>query len=133
MEESIELPIQQLPPVYDRPDLVLSHRAYLCVAQGEFDAAKSYLVDLVSMFPQNMIAVNNLAVCQLLSGGAEESRSLMVSFLQEHPDICKTEPFLANLCLLYNLSDKTIERKKALVTTICQVVGHDFGIYCLKL
>ncbi|KAJ1527375.1 Trafficking protein particle complex subunit 12 [Nowakowskiella sp. JEL0078] len=118
-----------------RPDLVLMNRAYLHIAENDWETANSVLTELLTIDPSNSVAVNNLAICQLYIGNVGQAISFLESIAIDMPTsagIC--EPLLFNLATLFDLMDQSTERKKKLLASVvAKNAGDDFAIECLKL
>ncbi|KAI8811591.1 hypothetical protein BJ742DRAFT_736529 [Cladochytrium replicatum] len=119
----------------NRPDLVLMNLGFLHMAEGEFEQAVSVLTELLTMDPQNAVAVNNLAVCQLYMGNVGQAISFLESIAIDMPTkagIC--HPLLFNLSTLFDLTDQSKERKKRLLlNVVVKHAGDNFSADSLKL
>ncbi|TPX71411.1 hypothetical protein SpCBS45565_g01058 [Spizellomyces sp. 'palustris'] len=118
-----------------RHDLVLSNRAFLHMAEGEWESAVNCLTQLLGLNPTSVVCVNNLALCQLYTGNVGQAVSFLDSIAIDMPrkaGVC--EELLFNLCSLYDLTDMSVERKRKLLgSVVSRFAGDDFDPACLKL
>ncbi|KAI8820202.1 uncharacterized protein EV422DRAFT_497174, partial [Fimicolochytrium jonesii] len=129
--------------------LNLLNKAFLYIAEGDFQAALSPLTALLAHHsdpslsstspPQNVPstthALNNLALAHLYTGNVVQAVSFLDSTVIEQPataGVCP--PLLFNLSSLYDLCDATLDRKRRLVAhVVAKYAGDDFDTSCLKL
>lgn len=81
-----------------RADLVLTNRALMLITAGDFAGAMTQLTDLVSRYPADCTAMNNLGVCQLLAGNVGQAAAFLENLVIDSPGkagVC--EPLLFNL------------------------------------
>ncbi|KAJ3117326.1 Trafficking protein particle complex subunit 12 [Nowakowskiella sp. JEL0407] len=120
---------------WNRPDLVLMNRAYLHMAENDWESSTSLLTELLTIDPSNAVAVNNLAVSQLYMGNVGQAISFLESIAIDMPataGVC--ESLLFNLATLFDLTDQSTERKKKiLANVVSKYAGDDFAVECLKL
>ncbi|KAI8915049.1 hypothetical protein BC831DRAFT_388224, partial [Entophlyctis helioformis] len=125
------LPQTDLP----RPDLVLSHRGFLHMAEGEFEAGAACFMDLLSRLPTYTAAVNNLAICHLYMGNVGQAASFLESLMGESPKTAGvSEDLVFNLCTMYDLTEHSLDKKRKLLANVVSLnAGDDFSAEMLKL
>ncbi|KAJ8324404.1 Trafficking protein particle complex subunit 12 [Batrachochytrium dendrobatidis] len=117
----------QVPLDIPRADLILSHRGMLCLAEGEYDQAISYFTESVTRSPLPLpILINNLALAQLYSGNVNQAASFLESLSAERPKVVASTPGLVfNLCTLYDLVERSLEKKRRFLADVVGVYGGD--------
>ncbi|KAJ3344149.1 Trafficking protein particle complex subunit 12 [Kappamyces sp. JEL0680] len=124
----------RLPNTFPRPDLVLSQRAFLLFAQDKINNAMEYFTELLTLMPESDSAINNLAMCHLYCGNVGQGSSFLESFMVTHPTFGGKRPeLLFNLASMYDLSDSSLAKKRALLKVIIRGCGDDFDPNSLKL
>lgn len=97
-QERADLDFVRLPPVFERPDLILSNRGFHFFSLDNFQEAIGYFTDLLTLTPDSPSAINNLAMCHLYSGNVGQGSSFLESFMVTHPALGGTRPeILSNL------------------------------------
>ena len=124
-----------LPPDVQRPELILSNRAFLFFAEGEFKAAVNCLSDAVTRVSDFRKGVNNMALCHLYMGNVNQASSFLESVAVESPSIVVTmHEVIFNLCTIYDLTEHSLEKKRKLIkNVISQYAGDDFATENLKI
>ena len=124
----------RLPNNLVRPDIILSNRAFLLIAKDRYKEAIPYFTDLLTLMPESASAINNLAVCHLYSGDVGQGASFLESFLVTHPTLGGSRPEMVfNLTSMYDLTDSSVAKKRALLKVLVQGCGDDFDATVLKL
>jgi tetratricopeptide (TPR) repeat protein len=123
-----------IPESCERPDLVLTNRGLLLFALDKpLDAAK-YFTILITLRPESSTAINNLAICYLYAGNVVQASSFLESFLVSNPHLGGScAELISNLASMYDLTDSSLAKKKALLKVIIQSCGDNFDPQCLKL
>ncbi|SAM02793.1 hypothetical protein [Absidia glauca] len=118
-------------------ETIQTNRAFLCMAKGEWNSAKTILDQVVQQNPENLTAVNNLAVCLVYTGQVSDAMRLLETTTQQHPTTAGTsEPTLMNLCTLYELrfdGAALTTQKVNVVKQVARWVGDAFHPHCIKL
>lgn len=97
------------------------------------DAAK-YFTILITLRPESSTAINNLAICYLYAGNVIQASNFLESFLISNPHLGGSNPeLISNLASMYDLTDSSLTKKKALIKAIIQSCGDNFDTQCLKL
>jgi hypothetical protein len=123
-----------MPAPNQRPDLVLSHRGCFHLAQDQFTDAITSFIELARLYPDSVSAVNNLALCHLFSGNVSQASSYLESFLVTHPTVGGSRAdALRNLVAMYDLTDSSYTKKRALLKVIIQGCGDNFDPDALKI
>lgn len=124
----------RLPNSFERPDLVLFHRALILFALDKCKEAIGNLTDLLSLMPDSAHAVNCLSLFHLYSGDVTQGSNFLESFLITHPLIGGKNPqMIFNLTSMYDLTDSSLAKKRALMKVIIQGCGDDFDPSIMKL
>ncbi|KAJ3206347.1 hypothetical protein HDU67_008239 [Dinochytrium kinnereticum] len=120
---------------FDNYDVVLANRAFLAIADGDWESAAQSLNDLIARDPSNATAINNLAVCHLYMGDVSRAISFLESVIVEMPRTAGANTsMLFNVSTLFDLADRSLERKQRLITNvISKSAGDDLDVACLKL
>lgn len=115
-------------------EIILMNKSHLLIASGSWKEAYNILTTIISTYPDNFLAVNNLCMALLYQGNLQEAVSLLESLVNRCPDtagVC--ESILLNLTTLYELaSECNEEKKRKLVENILIHGGDNFPIECLK-
>ncbi|RUS20237.1 hypothetical protein BC937DRAFT_95611 [Endogone sp. FLAS-F59071] len=116
-------------------ETVVMNRAFNAMASGDWEQAKGILTQALERNGENLVAANNLAVCELYLGNLNGAISTLQNLLTAHPTTAGTcEPLLFNLCTLFELrSENAQERKIALMRDVGRWAGDAFGVECLKI
>jgi thioredoxin-like negative regulator of GroEL len=123
-----------LPLTFARPELILSQRGFILFAQDKFVEAQQYFTELLTLLPDNASVMNNVAVCHLYAGNVGQAASFLESFMVSHPQLGAHHPeILFNLTSMYDLTDSSLTKKRALLKVILNGCGDDFDPNCLKL
>lgn len=116
-------------------ELVAMNTALLSVALGNWVRAEEALREVVENEPENLTAMNNLAVALLSQGKVKEGIDLLESALKAFPSsVAVAEPFLFNLSTLYELRSATaIDKKCELLIDVAKWSGDGMKTTCLKM
>jgi tetratricopeptide (TPR) repeat protein len=114
--------------------LLLTNKALIAMGKGDYDTALARFERLGSIAPSPVVQSNSSLV-KLYLGFAIESVKSMESLVQEYPMLVgRSIDALFNLSTLYDLLDKSQDRKKQLLKqVVSKHSGDDFKIECLKL
>ncbi|CAG8465843.1 2746_t:CDS:10 [Paraglomus occultum] len=116
-------------------ELVLMNSAFIAIVKRDWNAAKKILNQILAKNPENLVAANNHAVCELYLSNSDEAVKLLEDLVNRHPKsagVC--EPLLFNLCILYELrSDTSLQRKERLIAEVAKWAGDQFSVECFKL
>lgn len=127
-------PNEEIDPEFSRSDIILTNRAMLMVGEGDFITAMKLFTDLVSRFPAACTAINNLGVCQLLAGNVGQGASFIENLIVDNPAIAGTcEALIMNLSSMYDLTERTAEKKRRLLKMMAKVCGDDFDCEVLRM
>ncbi|RKO97785.1 hypothetical protein CAUPRSCDRAFT_2638, partial [Caulochytrium protostelioides] len=130
---------EHCPAATYRKDIILAHRAYLAIARGDNDAASQALLGILAQakldLKRKSIAIHNLGICQLYSGNVGQAISYLESMAIDTPDLAAmSHELLFNLATLYDLTDKSTQRKcRILAQVVAPWAGDNFDPECLKL
>ncbi|ORZ11576.1 hypothetical protein BCR42DRAFT_332647 [Absidia repens] len=132
--------IQKQYPALDTPllqETIQTNRALLHMAKGNWSEAKQLLEQVIQQYPENLTAVNNLAVCMVYSGHLSQSMELLDRTTQQHPTTAGTSQVtVMNLCTLYELrfdGAGLVGKKVDVMKQIARWVGDSFNPQCIKL
>ncbi|CAO3651393.1 unnamed protein product [Cunninghamella blakesleeana] len=116
-------------------EIIKMNRAYLFIGRGEWQNAKEILEQVIQQNNENLVAVNNLAVCHIYLGDLPGALPLLDKMIQQNPTSAGTcEVTLMNLCTLYDLRYEASNHFKIqLMKQIARWVGDSFHPSCLKL
>jgi tetratricopeptide (TPR) repeat protein len=123
----------------ERPELVLSNRAFVAIADNDWESAVKYFTNLLNLpdrtGARTATVMNNLAVCHLYTGNVSQSLSFLETVSVEMPSIAGgCAPLLFNLATLYDLADQSMERKRRMLGTVVAAgAGDDLDPGCLKM
>ncbi|KAL1922649.1 uncharacterized protein VTP21DRAFT_10188 [Calcarisporiella thermophila] len=111
------------------------HRAFVAIGQGDFQQAKALFSKVWESNKENVLAANNLAVCELYLGHLNSALSILKELVANYLfTAAGCEPILFNLCTLYELRyENSIEKKRLVLAEALPVAGDQFGIECFKL
>lgn len=113
---------------------MLSNRAFVLFSQDKFNEAAEYLTDLVTLYPDSVSVMNNLAICHLYSGNVGQGSSFLESFMVTHPTLGGSRPELIfNLSSMFDLADSSISKKRALLKVIIHGCGDNFEGEAMKI
>lgn len=125
---------QSLPSDFPRAELVLAQRGFILFSQDKFAEALGFFTDLLTLMPDSPSAINNVAICHLYAGNVGQAASFLESFMVSHPQLGGDRPeLLFNLNSMYDLTDSSLQKKRALLKVIIQGCGDDFDPDCMKL
>ncbi|KAJ3107653.1 hypothetical protein HDU97_003647 [Phlyctochytrium planicorne] len=116
-------------------DTVLLNRAFLAIAEGDWESSARWLNDLIAHDTSNATAINNLAICHLYMGDLSRAISFLESVIVEMPLTAgASSALLFNLSTLFDLADRSLERKQRVVSNVvAKSAGDDLDLASLKL
>ncbi|KAI8327309.1 hypothetical protein EDC96DRAFT_98598 [Choanephora cucurbitarum] len=109
--------------------------AFQYMAQGEWIQARDCLQQVYQTNPENLLAINNLAVCEVYLGHLDKAVERLETLTSQNPTSAGTcETAIMNMCTLYELRcEDAIEKKKQVLMQVARWAGDSFGADCLKL
>ncbi|KAI9314637.1 hypothetical protein BX666DRAFT_1862557 [Dichotomocladium elegans] len=137
--ENLYTQIEERQPLQNRSacvtETIAINRSFLLIAKGDWVQAAETLQGVLSANKDNLLAMNNLAVCQVYLGQLESAMELLTIMTTENPTSAGTcAAALTNLCTLFELRfDAANEKKVELMRQIARWVGDSFQADCLKL
>ena len=107
----------------------------MCIAKGEWSQAAEILQTVLQVNKDNLLAMNNLAVCQVYLGQLGSALDLLSIMTTDNPTSAGTcATALTNMCTLFELRyDSATEKKVELLKQVSRWVGDSFQADCLKL
>ncbi|CDH51222.1 hypothetical protein RO3G_00406 [Lichtheimia corymbifera JMRC:FSU:9682] len=116
-------------------EMIKVNRAFLCIAKGEWSQAAEILQTVLQANKDNLLAMNNLAVCQVYLGQLGSALDLLSIMTTDNPTSAGTcATALMNICTLFELRyDSATEKKVELMKQVSRWVGDSFQVDCLKL
>ncbi|KAJ8656236.1 hypothetical protein O0I10_008030 [Lichtheimia ornata] len=116
-------------------EMIKVNRAFLCIAKGEWSQAAEILQAVLQANKDNLLAMNNLAVCQVYLGQLGSALDLLSIMTTDNPTSAGTcATALMNICTLFELRyDSATEKKVELMKQVSRWVGDSFQVDCLKL
>ncbi|KAL0073038.1 hypothetical protein J3Q64DRAFT_1809148 [Phycomyces blakesleeanus] len=116
-------------------EAILTNKAFLFMADGEWSQAKRLLQQVYDANADNLLVVNNLAVCEVYLGQLSNAIDLLERLTKDNPTSAGTcETVLMNLCTLYELRyDSAVEMKIGVLKQVARWVGDSFHAECIKL
>ncbi|ELT91084.1 hypothetical protein CAPTEDRAFT_177929 [Capitella teleta] len=110
------------------------NRGFLAIGQNNFPEAQKCFQNALEYEPNNVIAVNNMAVCYLYMGKLKEALYSLEGLVQESPHLHLQEGLLFNLSTLYELqSSRAMNKKQTLLNLVNKHKGNGFNVACLKM
>jgi trafficking protein particle complex subunit 12 len=104
------------------PELIYTNRGLLNFSAGHHEVAIKYFSTLLSVKPD------------LYSGNVSQASSFLESFIVSNPKVAVLNAeMVSNLVSMYDLTDSSSIKKKALLKVIIQDCGDDFEPDCMKL
>lgn len=115
-----------------RPDLVMANRAFLLISQGKFELARGILTNLASS-STDVVSVNNIGICHLYLGSVVQASNFLETIVNGTPHAASWEPLISNLALMYDLMERSADKKRRMVKILSIAVGDNFNGDCIKL
>ena len=117
-----------------RPDLILSNRGFLMFAHEKYEIAQKYFRILSETEPKSPHAINNLALAYLYDGDVGKGAKVIESYFGNNAKVgTQHAQLMTNLRSLYDLTDSSNLRKKAILKHIIPEVGDDFDSTFIKI
>eukprot|EP00058_Branchiostoma_floridae_P006310 XP_002591798.1 hypothetical protein BRAFLDRAFT_83586 [Branchiostoma floridae] len=98
-----------------------TNKAFLALGQGSFAESCQLFEQVYKLQPDNGVAINNTAVCQLYLGNLKEALKMLENVVQEDPNRFVQEGLLFNLCTMYELESSRALAKKHTMLDLSQV------------
>ncbi|KAI9490515.1 hypothetical protein BDB00DRAFT_768736 [Zychaea mexicana] len=116
-------------------ETVQMNRAFLLMAKGEWNQAAAVLRGILEANKENLLVVNNLAVCYVYLGQISTAIELLSTMTTQNPTSAGTcETAVMNLCTLYELRyDPATGHKVNVMKQVARWVGDSFQADCIKL
>ncbi|KAI9247485.1 hypothetical protein BDA99DRAFT_446846 [Phascolomyces articulosus] len=116
-------------------ETIQMNKAFLFMANGEWRQAAQTLRGVLQANKENLLVVNNLAVCHVYMGEIGTAIELLSSMVLQNPTSAGTcETAIMNLCTLYELRyDPAIGPKVNTMKQVARWVGDSFQTECIKL
>jgi tetratricopeptide (TPR) repeat protein len=116
-----------LPSNYEYSSLVLSNRGFLYFANDRTNEALRCFTELLGNEPISPSLINNVALCHLFSGNVGQAANFLESYIVSHPEVGGANgQLLFNLCSMFDLTDSSMQKKRALLRVIIPGCGDDF-------
>ncbi|KAG0046539.1 Trafficking protein particle complex subunit 12 [Gryganskiella cystojenkinii] len=111
------------------------NRALLAVAMGEWIPAKTAFEEVLSQEPENLVATNNLAVCDLYAGQLNEAIPRIEKLMFAYPTSAGTsEPLVFNMATLHELrTEGSMRKKQLMMVEVSKWAGDQFNISMFKI
>lgn len=112
----------------------LMNSGYLCIAKGSYSEALALFREAKNVNPNNISAVNNVAVCLLYHGKLKEAIATLEELVKSDSSGSLHDGAVFNLCTLYELeSSKALKKKQGLLDIAATQHGDGFSTASLKL
>jgi tetratricopeptide (TPR) repeat protein len=116
--------------------LISMNRGFLAFSLNQYSTAMNHfqLVIDKGLYPSNIIAANNKAICLLYSCELTHAITLLENLIKQNPELNLREPIVFNLCTLYDLkSENSQEKKKYILNLVTKFASDSFDFSVLKL
>ncbi|XP_078596671.1 uncharacterized protein LOC144873289 isoform X1 [Branchiostoma floridae x Branchiostoma japonicum] len=111
-----------------------TNKAFLALGQGSFAESCQLFEQVYKLQPDNGVAINNTAVCQLYLGNLKEALKMLENVVQEDPNRFVQEGLLFNLCTMYELeSSRALAKKHTMLDLVGKHKGDGFNAQSLKI
>ncbi|KAF9896263.1 Trafficking protein particle complex subunit 12 [Lobosporangium transversale] len=133
--EETETPKEQIPALTHLKLQVTTNRALLAVAQGQWAVAKAAFEEVLTQEPENLVAANNLAVCELYAGQLNEAIPRLERLMFAYFTSAGTsEPLVFNMATLYELrTEGSLRRKQQMMIEVSKWAGDQFNVSMFKI
>ncbi|CAB3362278.1 Hypothetical predicted protein [Cloeon dipterum] len=109
-------------------------RGLVAITQNAFQEAFEIFGKALVKEPNNVLVINNMAICLLYMGKLKDSIKLLEDALQNNPVGGLHESILLNICTLYELeSTVCLEQKLSILKLLTHYKGDGINMACLKL
>ncbi|KAK4520749.1 uncharacterized protein ATC70_006629 [Mucor velutinosus] len=112
-----------------------TNKAFALMAQGEWAQARDILQSVYQSNNENLLAINNLAVCEVYLGNLVKAIDILETLTSNNPTSAGTcETAIMNMCTLYELryEDATVKKIEAM-KQVARWAGDSFQADCIKL
>ncbi|CEP18028.1 hypothetical protein [Parasitella parasitica] len=126
---------EQLSNTDTAKEAINTNKAFALMAQGEWVQARDILQRLYQSNNENLLAINNLAVCEVYLGKLIKAIEILEVLISNNPTSAGTcETAIMNLCTLYELrfEDATV-KKIEVMKQVARWAGDSFQADCIKL
>ncbi|KAL7328017.1 hypothetical protein PS15p_206356 [Mucor circinelloides] len=116
-------------------EAVDTNKAFALMAQGEWAQARDILQSVYQSNNGNLLAINNLAVCEVYLGNLVKAIEILETLTANNPTSAGTcETAIMNMCTLYELryEDATV-KKIEVMKQVARWAGDSFQADCIKL
>lgn len=137
--ESAKNVFQQLEEKYGDNDVteeaIKTNKAFVLMAKGEWLQAREILQEVYALNHDNLLAMNNLAVCEVYLGNLVQSIEIFETLTTNNPTSAGTcETAIMNMCTLYELRYEDATQKKIeVMKQVARWAGDSFQADCIKL
>ncbi|KAI9365865.1 hypothetical protein BD770DRAFT_80981 [Pilaira anomala] len=116
-------------------EAIKTNKAFTFMAQGEWLQARDILEKVYESNKENLLAMNNLAVCEVYLGNLIRSIEIFENLIQNNPTSAGTcETAILNMCILYELRfEDATEKKIEIMKQVARWAGDSFQADCIKL
>ncbi|GJJ77951.1 trafficking protein particle complex subunit 12 [Entomortierella parvispora] len=114
---------------------LIMNRALLAVATGEWITARDAFEEVLVLEPENLVATNNLAVCELYAGQLNEAIPRIEKLMFAYPTSAGTsEPLVFNMATLHELrTEGSLKKKQQMLVEVSQWAGDQFNVGVFKI
>ncbi|KAF9574831.1 hypothetical protein EC968_005309 [Mortierella alpina] len=111
------------------------NEALLAVTQGRWLAAKGAFEEVLVQEPENLVATNNLAVCELYAGQLNDAIPRMEKLMFAYPTSAGTsEALVFNMATLFELrTEGSLRRKQQMMVEVAKWAGDQFNVSTFKI
>ncbi|KAI9485905.1 MAG: hypothetical protein EXX96DRAFT_24647 [Benjaminiella poitrasii] len=111
------------------------NQAFAFMSQGKWLQARDILQQLYNINHDNLLAINNLAVCEVYLGNLVKAIELLENLTLDNPTSAGTcETAIMNMCTLYELRhEDSTEKKIQVMKQVARWAGDSFQPDCIKL
>ncbi|CAO3610462.1 unnamed protein product [Mucor fragilis] len=116
-------------------EAINTNKAFTLMAQGEWAQARDILQHVYESNNENLLAINNLAVCEVYLGNLVKAIDILETLTSNNPTSAGTcETAIMNMCTLYELryEDATV-KKIEVMKQVARWAGDSFQADCIKL
>lgn len=116
-------------------EAIKTNKAFVLMAQGEWLQAREILQQVYALNNDNLLAMNNLAVCEVYLGNLIKSIEILETLTANNPTSAGTcETAIMNMCTLYELRyEDATEKKIEVMKQVARWAGDSFQADCIKL
>ncbi|KAI8059752.1 hypothetical protein BDF21DRAFT_348428 [Thamnidium elegans] len=116
-------------------EAIKTNKAFTLMAQGEWLQARDILQQVYEYNKDNLLVMNNLAVCEVYLGNLVKSIEILETLTENNPTSAGTcETAVLNMCTLYELRyEDATEKKIEVMKQVARWAGDSFQADCIKL